>query len=101
MTRRMFAGAIASGVSAWPQHSGTSEVAPPDLFTGPNFCSHEHWGSIDSIGRVPQGFRADVERGASPRRRTGLLDLLIEPYFEGWLSATGTKLDELVKPRAA
>ena len=39
----------------------------------PNFCSHEHWGRIDSIGTVPEGFRADMEPGARPTRRTGWL----------------------------
>src|SRR5882724_10464022 len=60
-------------------------------FSGlPNFCSHEHWGSIDSIGRVPEGFRADMEPGARPTRRTGFMDLLLEPYFRGWLTVGGT-----------
>lgn len=61
----------------------------------PNFCSHEHWGSIESIGTVPEGFRADVEPGARPARRTGFMDLLLEPYFRGWLTAGGTDLSTL------
>jgi hypothetical protein len=24
----------------------------------PDFCSHEHWGSIDSIGTIPGGYRS-------------------------------------------
>jgi predicted TIM-barrel fold metal-dependent hydrolase len=58
----------------------------------PNFCSHEHWGSIDSIGTVPGGFRADMEPGARPTRPTGFMDLLLEPYFGGWLADGGTDL---------
>jgi predicted TIM-barrel fold metal-dependent hydrolase len=61
----------------------------------PNFCSHEHWGSIDSIGTVPEGFRADMEPGARPTRRTGFMDLLLEPYFRGWLADGGTELTAL------
>jgi len=57
----------------------------------PNFCSHEHWGRIDSIGTVPEGFRADMEPGARPTRQTGFMDLLLAPYFRGWL-ADGTDL---------
>jgi len=77
MTRRQFA--LSAGAA--------------DLVGIPNFCSHEHWGSIDSIGVVPEGFRADVERGATPRRRTGILDLLLEPYLADLLSAAGEKID--------
>ncbi len=66
-----------------------------DLSDLPNFCSHEHWGSIDSIGTFPGGFRADVEPGACPTRRTGFMDLLVEPYFRGWLSSGGTDLTTL------
>lgn len=59
----------------------------------PNFCSHEHWGSIASIGTFPGGYRADIERGARPRRRTTLIDLVVEPYFRGWMTAGGATLD--------
>lgn len=55
----------------------------------PNFCGHEHWGSIDSIGTTPEGFRADVEPGALPTTRTGFMDLVLEPYFRGWLAGGG------------
>jgi len=64
-----------------------------DLSRVPNFCSHEHWGSIDSVGAVEGGFRADMERGATPARDTGFLDILLDPYFRGWLSAGGEDLD--------
>ena len=55
----------------------------------PNFCAHEHWGSIHSIGMSSEGFRADTEAGAVPRRRTGVWDLVLDPYLGGWIGATG------------
>jgi predicted TIM-barrel fold metal-dependent hydrolase len=67
----------------------------------PNFCSHEHWGSIDSIGMVAEGFRADVEQGATPKRRTGLFDILLDPYFRGMLAAAGVNPDALAKATGA
>lgn len=67
----------------------------------PNFCSHEHWGSIDSIGRVPEGFRADVVQGATPTRRTGICDILLDPYLGGWLRAAGTNPDTLARTKDA
>ncbi|MEO8125471.1 MAG: amidohydrolase family protein [Bryobacteraceae bacterium] len=63
-----------------------------DFSALPNFCSHEHWGSIDSIGTIPGGYRADAEPGAIPTRRTGFMDLVLEPYFRGWLAAGGADL---------
>ena len=60
-----------------------------DLSATPNFCAHEHWGSIASIGSVPEGFRADVECGATPASPTSVLDLLLDPYFGGCLWMAG------------
>lgn len=60
-----------------------------DLAQLPNFCTHEHWGSIPSIGPMPGGYRADFEQGATPARRTGLLDLLTEPYVRGFYARAG------------
>jgi predicted TIM-barrel fold metal-dependent hydrolase len=87
ITRRAFTGAAA--LSLLPP----ARAATLDLSGIPNFCSHEHWGSIDSIGMTPEGFRADVERGAVPHSRTGLLDLLLEPYFRGNLASAGVRAD--------
>jgi hypothetical protein len=64
-----------------------------DLSRVPNFCSHEHWGSIDSIGAVKGGFRADMERGALAGHDTGLMDIVLDPYFRGWLISGGADLD--------
>jgi len=61
----------------------------PDLTDIPNFCSHEHWGSIASIGSMPEGFRADVIAGAVPTRATTLTDLVVEPYLAGAMEANG------------
>ncbi len=73
-----------------PSTKPKSGKQPPrmlDLSILPNFCAHEHWGSIDSIGTVPEGFRADVECGATPRRETDLFDILLDPYFKGLLNS--------------
>lgn len=67
----------------------------PDLSTVPNFCSHEHWGSIDSIGAFPGGYRADIEQGAQPKKATTLPDLLLDPYLRGVLLAAGADLSTL------
>ncbi|MHB1357614.1 MAG: amidohydrolase family protein [Anaerolineae bacterium] len=60
-----------------------------DFSTMPSYCAHEHWGSISAIGMSPEGFRGDVERGALPHRRVGLLDILLDPYFGGNLANGG------------
>lgn len=61
----------------------------PDLNDIPNFCSHEHWGSIASIGSMSEGFRADVIAGAVPTRATTLTDLVVEPYLAGAMQENG------------
>ena len=86
MKRRDFL--LAAAVVAAPRSS-------LDFSQLPNFCSHEHWGSIDSIGTFPGGYRADIEPGAVPRRRTGFMDLLLDPYFRGWLRSGGTDLTKI------
>ncbi len=68
-----------------------------DLDTLPSYCAHEHWGSIDSIGTLPQGFRADSVQGALPTRRTGLFDLLLDPYFGGFMRQGGDDPDALAQ----
>jgi predicted TIM-barrel fold metal-dependent hydrolase len=72
-----------------------------DIRRIPNFCGHEHWGSIASIGMEAEGFRADVIRGALPRRATGLADLLIDPYFDGMLRSEGKNANSLAKEAGA
>ncbi len=63
----------------------------------PNFCSHEHWGSISSIGHAPEGFKADVVAGTTPHRKTTLLDLIIDPYFSGCLGPARREVDAAVR----
>ncbi len=72
-----------------------------DLAGIPNFCGHEHWGSIGSIGRSGGGFRADAEQGATPSRRTGLVDILLDPYIGMKLAAAGVFPDDAAKPAGA
>lgn len=73
-----------------PTLSKTPLPVPDDVADIPNFCSHEHWGSVDSIGYIhPDGWIGDLKPGALPRRRTVLTDLIIDPYFGGSLAGNG------------
>ena len=58
-----------------------------DISTIPNFCTHEHWGSISSIGMAPEqgGFRCDTVAGAQPLNPTSIWDLILDPYENGWM----------------
>jgi hypothetical protein len=67
----------------------------------PNFCGHEHWGSVPSIGTVQEGYRADVIAGALPRRRTTLVDLVADPYLYGNMLAAGDTSREALARRGA
>jgi Amidohydrolase len=61
-----------------------------DLSELPNFCSHEHWGSINSIGFEPSlGFRCDTTSGATPKEETSIWDIILDPYQSGGLSGSG------------
>ena len=55
----------------------------------PIFCAHEHWGSVNAIGMTAEGFRADTLAGAEPLRKASVWDLVLDPYFGGWISAAG------------
>lgn len=79
---------LAPGSTKVPEENAiTSE---DDLFLDiPVYCSHEHWGSINSIGQFPGGFNADLRPGARPLRKTTLLDLLADPYMSGSLIGYG------------
>jgi len=72
-----------------------------DLDAAPNFCGHEHWGSLDPFGMTPEGFRPDVERGCAPRRPVGLMDLLIDPYLGGWIYQAGDDPNRLAQEAGA
>ena len=60
-----------------------------DISKIPNFCTHEHWGSIISIGMAPEqgGFRCDTTAGAQPLQATSIWDLILDPYEYGWMVA--------------
>lgn len=61
-----------------------------ELSTLPNFCSHEHWGSIGSIGyEKGLGFRCDTVAGAQPTSPTTIWDLLLDPYLAGAMQQSG------------
>ena len=67
--------------------SVTSEL---NLSTLPNFCSHEHWGCIDSIGYIENfGFRSDVVAGARPTSPTSIWNLLLDPYLVATMQRSG------------
>ena len=91
----------ASGEKSPPiQDSGDTskpEVLPTAPYLGAvqNFCSHEHWGSINSIGTTSEGFRADTEAGAEPSRPTGIWDLVLDPYLGSWIGSTGVDINLL------
>ena len=65
----------------------------------PNFCSHEHWGSFESIGQAPEqhGFRCDTTAGAQPLQPTSIWDLVLDPYQGWWLSAGGRDPQAMAK----
>jgi len=100
MDRRQFvtAGLIVGAASvpalSQPESPESVENLPSsdpglDLSTFPNFCAHEHWGSLASLGHLPEGFRPDVIAGAAPQRDTTLADLLLDPYLGGPLRGAG------------
>jgi predicted TIM-barrel fold metal-dependent hydrolase len=62
---------------------------PGELDTIPNFCTHEHWGSVASLGQAPGMFRADMKAGVLPEQPTTLVDLLVDPYMNGNLRGAG------------
>jgi len=104
MDRRTFlAAGVAAGAAMRPVSANAmgkklkSPAESLDLSEIPNFCSHEHWGSISSIGFEPGVFRADAVRGAIPKRKTTLIDLIIEPYLNSSVMSCGVKLDAVVK----
>lgn len=69
--------------------AGADPAAASPLADIPIFCAHEHWGSIDAIGTIHEGYRADVEAGSAPLRPAGVWDIVCDPYFGGWLAAAG------------
>ncbi len=72
-----------------------------DIYTIPNFCAHEHWGSIDAIGggyvREYHGFYSDIYAGATPSASTSIWDLIFDPYFGGMMPDAGIDFDETIR----
>jgi len=110
MDRRGFlTSGLAAGAAVWPgTPSDASDVIVQEtnkrtedlgISAIPIFCSHEHWGSINSIGHIAEGFRADVYAGAKPRRKTALLDLIVDPYFGGCLHGSGKNVNQLIQSK--
>lgn len=67
----------------------------------PNFCSHEHWGSIAALGTAPEqnGYRADVIAGAGPQRPVSVWDLVLDPYAASWMRSAGRDMQPLLKEK--
>ena len=88
----VLAGASALAAGCTVKDKKSVKTALPLAFEDiPNFCSHEHWGSITPIGRLDNGFRSDFEAGAMPTRRVTLVDLLLDPYMSGVLNGVGIR----------
>ena len=80
----------ATKISDKKQTRNDRDSSALDLSEFPNFCSHEHWGSISSIGFEPSmGFRCDTTAGATPTEDTSIWDLILDPYQGGGLSGAG------------
>ncbi len=105
MNRRTFVGSglfvwgasrFAAAAAADQAHNDNMrmDLPLPDI---PNFCTHEHWGSIASFGHAPGGFRADAVAGAAPQRRTTLIDILVDPYLGGCLHAAGVDANAIMR----
>lgn len=92
---------IASKAATIEKQRTVPAPAEIDLETLPNFCSHEHWGSIESIGMAPEqgGFRADTMAGARPQRATSIWDLVLDPYMGSSMVSNGFDLQALPKSK--
>lgn len=113
MNRRDFIRRTAGGTAiAWPMATaGNAETSPTptqngtadavDLRETPIFCAHEHWGSINAMGMAEEGFRADTEAGALPSRTTSVWDVVLDPYFGGFLHTAGADPQALAQQAGA
>ena len=80
----------AAKISDKKENRSDQESSVLDLSELPNFCSHEHWGSINSIGFEPSlGFRCDTTAGATPTEDTSIWDIILDPYQGGGLYGAG------------
>ncbi len=101
--REFFSSGLLMGIGTLPASYGiagevkssTNELLDV-ILTMPNFCSHEHWGSVASIGNNKNGYLADFKPGALPSKKTNLVDLIIDPYMTGNLHNNGISPDKIV-----
>lgn len=112
-TRRTFLGCTAASLASGTGLHGAALMTPAqtqaamenlpmtDIARLPNYCSHEHWGSNAAIGMTPEGYRNDTEAGAVPRRTASIWDLVLDPYFAGWLGCAACNPDALAKEAGA
>ncbi len=82
-------GGDAYAVNGHPLRASDSEDSKDAIAAVPLFCAHEHWGSLDALGATSEGFRADMIAGAVPVRDASVWDIVLDPYFNGWLFAAG------------
>ncbi len=101
--RDFFSSGLLLGIGTLPASYGISEEVNSstnelldEILTMPNFCSHEHWGSVASIGNNKNGYLADLKPGALPSRKTNLVDLIIDPYMNENLRNNGITPDEIL-----
>jgi predicted TIM-barrel fold metal-dependent hydrolase len=92
---------VTSNAAPFVKKSPASPPSEINLELLPNFCSHEHWGSIESIGMDPdhEGFRADTVAGARPQRATSIWDLVLDPYMGSTMVANGVDLQSIPKTK--
>jgi len=78
---------VSNGKNGSKSGGKKAESLSSDLTAFPNFCGHEHWGSISSIGLAPEqgGFRCDTTAVALPLTPTSIWDLIVDPYEGGWM----------------
>ena len=62
-----------------------------------NCCAHEHWGSMSAFGPAPEGFRADLDPGATPTRPVALADVILDPYLAGNVASAGPAPDTVAR----
>ena len=63
----------------------------------PNFCAHEHWGSLFVFDPCDGGLPADMIRGLLPNQPVHLMHLIEECYFGGFTSCCGVDVNASAK----
>ncbi len=68
-----------------------------DISRIPNFCAHEHWGSITVFDQTEGGFPADIVRGMLPNQPVHLMHLILDAYFGGFVWSSGSEPNLVAK----